>query len=182
MAGKKSRQEKDIPMIQTVTPLDHYRLHIEFGSGSVLELNMKNRLRTTRYYDLNSDALFRSAITDGTKIIFAAGSNDELEIFAREAVNMAMKAPGESMCILRIQPLDGVRLRLEMKSGSILMLNMANRLHTIRYSPLKEPEVLQAASTDGENLFLGDVLKIDAEELTNLALTVPPAGKENEAM
>ncbi|HBC91977.1 MAG TPA: hypothetical protein DCZ10_03490 [Pelotomaculum sp.] len=179
MAGKK--QEKDIPMIQTVTPLDHYRLHIELGSGSVLELNMENRLRTNRYCDLNSDAVFRSAVTDGTKIIFATGDNDELEIFAREAVGMAMKAPGESVCILHIQPLENGRLRLEMKSGSTLTLNMENRLHTIRYSPLKEPEVLQSVSTDGENLFFGDVLNIDAEELTNLALTVPPAVKENEA-
>lgn len=178
MAGKKSLGKKDIPMIQTVTPLDHHRLHIEFGSGSVLELNMENRLGTNRYYDLNNETVFRSAVTDGAKIIFDMNPKYELDIFAREAMNMAMKAPGESMCILRVQPLENGRLRLEMKSGSILILNMENWLHTIRYSPLMAPEVFKSVSTDGESLFFGHILKIDAEELTNLALKIPPLIKE----
>ncbi len=69
-----------------------------------------------------------------------------------------------------------------MKNGSILMLDMEKRLHTIRYSSLKEPEVLKSARTDGENLFFGDVLKIDVEELTNLVLTIPPAVKRDETL
>lgn len=178
MAGKKSLEKKDIPMIQTVTPLDQHRLHIEFGSGSVLELNMENRLGTNRYYDLNNDTVFRSAVTDGAKIIFDMNPKYELDIFAREAMNMAMKAPGESMCILSVQPLGNNRLRLEMKSGSILILNMENWLDTVPYSPLKESEVLQSVSTDGEKLSFGHILKIEAEELTNLALKIPPLIKE----
>ncbi len=175
MAGIKSRQTKKIPTIQAVTPLDRHRLHIEFGSGSVLELNMENRLRTARYYDLNSDTVFGSAVTDGAKIIFDTGTNFDLEIFAREAVRLAMKSPDEINGIMRIQALESGRFRLEMKSGSILTLNMENHLHTIRYIPLQEPEVLQSVSTDGENLCFGQILKIDAEELTRLVLTVSPA-------
>ncbi len=178
MAGKKSLEKKDIPMIQTVTPLDHHRLHIEFGSGSILELNMENRLGTNRYYDLNNDTVFRSAVTDGAKIIFDMNPKYELDIFPREAMSMALKAPGEAMCILQVLPLEKDRLRLDLKSGSILLLNMENWLPAIRYHPLQEPETLQSVSTDGENLFFGPILKIDPEELTNLALKIPPAIKE----
>ncbi len=182
MAGKNSGQKKDIPAIEAVTPLDRYRLYIRFGSGSILELNMANRLHTNRYYDLGNEAVFRSAITDGIKISFDTGAGYQLEIFARETLDRAIRDPDGSMGILHIQPLAKARLRLEMKNGSVLILNMANWLKTIRYSSLKEPEALQSVTTDGENLFFGDALKIDKEELINLALTVPPAGKEAEAI
>ena len=45
MAGEASRQKQAFLTIQAVTPLDHRRLHIEFGSGSILELNMENQRR-----------------------------------------------------------------------------------------------------------------------------------------
>lgn len=169
-----------IPIIQTVTPLDNHLLHIEFGSGSVLELNMENRLCTTRYYDLNDDRVFRSAVTDGSKIIFDTGTGFELEIFARETVDRAIRDPDGSMGILHIQPLENGLFRLETKNGSILMLNMESWLQTTRYSPIKKQEVLQSVSTDGENLFFGDILKIHVEELTNLTLNLPPVVKEDE--
>ncbi len=182
MTGKRSQLENDVPMIRTVTPLEHHRLHIEFSSGSVLELNMENRLHTTRYHDLISNEVFCSAVTDGAKIIFDTNSGYVLEIFARETVDRAIRDPDGSMGILLVQPLEDGQLRLEMKNGSILMLDMEKRLHTIRYSSLKEPEVLKSARTDGENLFFGDVLKIDVEELTNLVLTIPPAVKRDETL
>lgn len=178
MIGRKSRQKQELPTILAVRPLDHHRLHIEFCSGSVLELNMEIRLRTNRYYDLNSDTVFRSAITDGEKIIFDTGTSFELEIFPRQAMSMARKLPGDSGGILLVQALESGRLRMEMKTGSILTLNMERRLHTIRYSPLKEPEVFQSVRTDGETLFFGDVLQIDEEELNLLTLRVPPSGEE----
>lgn len=174
-------QKKKIPVIQTVTPFDYRKLHIEFGSGSVLDLNMENRLRTNRYYDLNDEGVFRSAVTDGSKLIFNTGSRFELEIHARETIDRAIRDPDGSMGILHIKPLENGSLRLEMKSGSILLLNMENWQHTIRYSPLKETEVLQSVSTDGENLFFGGVLTIDLEELIMLAISIPPVVREEES-
>ncbi|MFT4107061.1 MAG: hypothetical protein QM657_15000 [Lacrimispora sp.] len=179
MGDKNIRQKKNTPMIRAVMPLDHHRLHIEFGSGNVLELNMENRLRTTRYYDLNSDEVFRSASTDGVKIMFHTGTNLELEIFPREAVRLAMKSPGEVMGILQTKLLESGRIWLEMKSGSILALNLNGWLGTNRYSPLKKPEVLQSISTDGEHLIFSDVLKIEEEELVRLTLMVPPPVEES---
>ena len=179
MIGRKSRRGQEFPTIQAVTPLDRRRLHIEFGSGSFLELNMENRLRGVRYYDLNSDTVFRSAVTDGDKIIFDTGTSFELEIFPRQAISMAWKLPDDSGGILRVQALENRRLRLEMKTGSILTLSLESCLHTIRYSPLKEPEVFQSVRTDGETLFFGDVLQIDEEELILLTLRVPPPAGED---
>lgn len=177
MAGVRLRQEKDIPTIEKVMPLKHHRLHIQFGSGSVLDLNMSNRLHTTRYYDLGDERIFRSATTDGVKISFDTGSDYKLEIFARETLDRAIRDLDGTMGIAHIRPLTKESLRLEMKNGSILTLNLAGWLDTSRYSPLKESAVLKSVATDGENLLFGDILKIDKEELTNLALTVPVAVK-----
>lgn len=170
MEDENSQQKKNSPAIRAVNPLDRRRLHIEFVSGSSLELNMENRLHTTRYYDLNSDAIFRSVSTDGEKLFFDTGSSFGLEILPREAVHMAMKSPGDAMGILRIQSLERGLLHLEMKSGSSLTLNLESWMNLPRYSPLKKPEILQSISTDGENLFFGNTLRIEEEKLIRLML------------
>lgn len=179
MAGEESRQKQEFSTIQAVTPLDHRRLYIEFGSGSVLELNMENRLRAARYYDLNNDAVFRSAVTDGEKIIFDTGTNFELEIFARETMSLAMKSLYGAKSILRAQPLESGRLRLEMSSGSVLILNMGDRPRAIGQDAPDASEVLTTVSTDGEHLIFGNVQKINQEELTRLVLTATPSVGEN---
>lgn len=171
MADKLLRRAKKIPMILSVSSLDGHRLHIEFGSRSLLELNMENRLRTTRYYPLNDPTVFHSASTDGSKISFETGTTFELEMFPREAVNIALRAPGEGMLILRVQPVENTRIRLFMASGSMLELNMESHLQTACYSRLKDAELFRSVRTDGESLIFGDILQINEEELTVLALT-----------
>ena len=90
------------------------------------------------------------------------------------------KKKKSSPLILHVQPLDNYWLRLEMGSGSVLELNLENRLHTIQFCPLKDREVFRSVTTDGEALFFGDALEIGAEEIMNLALTTPPARKEDK--
>lgn len=165
-------------MIARVTPLDGYRLKIEFGSGSVLELNMENRLRTVRYYPLNDPRVFHSAATDGSKIIFDTQPKFELDIFAQEAADMALTPPDGGRAILQAQPLESCRIRLELGSGGALELNLENRLRTARYSPLEDGELFRSVTTDGENLIFGDILQIDGEELAGLALIAAQAGKD----
>lgn len=174
MAGKQPQRKKQAPAILRVTPLDGHRLSIEFGSGSILELNMENRLRTVRYYPLNDARVFFSAATDGSKILFDTSPKFELDIFAQEAADMALTWTGEGRAILLVRPLEHCRIRLELKNGSALELNLENRLHTVRYGPLQDTELFQSAATDGTDLLFGDVLRIDAQELANLMLTVPP--------
>jgi hypothetical protein len=171
MVGKQLSLKKKVPSILRVTPLDGYRLNIEFGSGSILKLNMENRLHTVRYYPLNNLQVFCSATTDGSKIIFDTRPKFELDIFAQEAVNMALMPKGGDRVILRVQPLERYRIWLELKSDSILELNMENRLNTIRYRPLKHLGIFQSVTTDGTNLLFGDVLQMDGEELMKLVLT-----------
>lgn len=178
MAGKHPQKKRKVPAILRVTPLADHRLNIRFGGGSILELNMGNRLRTVRYYPLNETRVFHSAVTDGAKIIFDTGSKFELDIFTREAVSMALRPPGCGVSILRVSPMEKARIRLELLGGSVLELNLENQLHLARYSPLKDPALFRSVSTDGESLIFGDALRIDAEELTGLTLFLPMVARE----
>ncbi len=58
--------------------------------------------------------------------------------------------------------------------GSVLELDMSNRLDTIRFCPLREPEVFQSVTTDGRRLYFGRALEITAEEAMSLAMVPPP--------
>ena len=61
-----------------------------------------------------------------------------------------MKAAGESSRMIRsVTPLCGKRLRLELSTGSVLELNMASRLETVRFCPLRDEEIFNSVSTDG---------------------------------
>ena len=40
--------------------------------------------------------------------------------------------------IIRVTPLPDYRLKLELTSGSLLVLNMAEQLNQVRYAPLKD--------------------------------------------
>ena len=48
---------EDEAVITGVTALPGHRLRIELRTGSVLELNMANRLDATRFYPLRDEAL-----------------------------------------------------------------------------------------------------------------------------
>ncbi len=76
--------------------------------------------------------------------------------------------------ILKVTPLAHYRLRLELGSGSILELNMENRLHTIRFCPLAESKVFFTVTTDGESLYFGKALEITLREAMDLAMIPPP--------
>ena len=83
--------------------------------------------------------------------------------------------PGErTPSILRVTPLTRFRLRLELGSGSVLVLNMKDRLHSIRFCPLAEPEVFASVTTDGETLFFGRAVELTAREAMELAIIPPP--------
>ena len=79
---------------------------------------------------------------------------------------MSSRSEMQPPTILRVMPLEGFRLRLE--------LDMSNRLDTIRFCPLREPEVFQSVTTDGRRLYFGRALEITAEEAMSLAMVPPP--------
>ena len=184
--GEKTLNKKNMPMIVRAIPLEGHRLNIEFASGSALLLCMQNRLHTTRYYALNEPQVFYSAASDGWKISFSKKpivekvEKLEVEIFAREAVHMALHPPEGQKPILNAQPLPQHEVWLELAGGSTLLLNLKNRLYRDPYTVLQDKALLRAVTTDGENLYFNDALQIDLDELENLLLTDPPHGKAGE--
>ena len=77
-------KEQQIPEIRRVTPLPDYRLKLEFTSGSLLILNMADRIVN----------IFNSVTTDGWTLFFDTG--DEMEtvsIYSDAAVRLALSVP-----------------------------------------------------------------------------------------
>ena len=55
----------------------------------------------------------------------------------------------ESPLITSVVPLKGKRLKLCLNTGSELVLDMNNRLETVRFWPLKDDRVFNSVTTDG---------------------------------
>nr|WP_207729136.1 DUF2442 domain-containing protein [Hungatella hominis] len=87
-------KEQQIPEIRRVTPLPDYRLKLEFTSGSLLILNMADRIGSMRYCPLSDVNIFNSVTTDGWTLFFDTG--DEMEtvsIYSDAAVRLALSVP-----------------------------------------------------------------------------------------
>lgn len=82
--------------IVAVSALENRTIKIELKTGSVLLLNMSNRLLTTRFSPLKDEKTFNSVSTDGYYIIFDCQPNYELNFTLREAVLMAVNVPPET--------------------------------------------------------------------------------------
>lgn len=54
--------------------------------------------------------------------------------------------------IVRVTPLPDYRLKLELTSGSLLVLNMAEQLNQVRYAPLRDVDIFGSVTTDGWTL------------------------------
>ena len=109
MADKRPVKEERIPDIKCVTPLEGYRLKIEFTSGSVLILNMEDRLGSMRFCPLENLEVFNSVSTDGYKLIFDTYPKFEVEMHSDAAIRLALDVP----------PRMRARLRNERKKGVI---------------------------------------------------------------
>lgn len=87
-------EQADMPLITKVVPLEGKRLRLTLYTGSELVLNMENRLNTMRFYPLNDDDIFHSVTTDGFYLHFDTTPNYALDFTLREALRMAVYAPG----------------------------------------------------------------------------------------
>lgn len=81
MAQKWAWEEEKV--ITSVTALPGHRLRIMLRTGSVLELNMANRLNSTRYYPLRDEALMASVSTDGERLLFGKGVDHDVQFGIR---------------------------------------------------------------------------------------------------
>ena len=57
----------------------------------------------------------------------------------------------EENVITGVSALPGHRLRIELRTGSVLELHMANRLDSARYYPLRDEELMRSVTTDGNS-------------------------------
>ena len=58
---------------QSVRPLPGYRLHIEMESGSLVIVDLSQKLGTAKYAELADETLFQTATTDGDYVIWGDG-------------------------------------------------------------------------------------------------------------
>lgn len=71
--------------------------------------------------------------------------------------------------IKRVIPMNDYRLEVQLENGSIIILNLADRLNTVRFGLLKDKEFFQQATTDGTLITWDNKIEISASEVFQLA-------------
>lgn len=69
-----------------------------------------------------------------------------------------------------VTPLEKHCLLIEMSSGNSVRLDLSPKLETVRFCPLKDPEVFQRVAIDGDFLVFGHKVKIGATEVMNMVM------------
>ena len=59
-------------------------------------------------------------------------------------------------CLIELQPLDNYRLRLVFRNGSTAVVNMENRVRSLRFSRLTSPELFRTAKAAGDRIIWSD--------------------------
>lgn len=59
--------------IRTVLPMKGHRLFMEMEGGSIVTVDLTNKLHTMKYAELSEEALFMTATTDGDYVIWGGG-------------------------------------------------------------------------------------------------------------
>ena len=80
--------------------------------------------------------------------------------------------------IRQVTPLKDYRLKLEFTSGSLLILNMADIVGSLRYFPLTDVGIFNSVTTDGWTLFFdtgneAEKVSIYSDAAVRLALRIP---------
>lgn len=71
--------------------------------------------------------------------------------------------------ILSVRPLEGYKMEINFVNGNSVILNMANKLRTIRFEPLKDKGLFDRAVTDGESIIWNNMIEISTTEVFQLA-------------
>lgn len=66
-------------------------------------------------------------------------------------------------------PKDDYLLEVQLDNGSSIILNMADRLNTVRFALLKDKNFFRQAATDGNFIHWGDKIDISVTEVFQLA-------------
>ena len=73
--------------------------------------------------------------------------------------------------INNVLPLKGYRLLMEMEGGSTVTVDLAGKLHTMKYADLADEALFKTAETDGNCVIWGDGrVRITVDELMEVVL------------
>lgn len=64
---------------------------------------------------------------------------------------------------------EDFRLEVQFDNGSIVILNMESRLHTLRFGMLSDKEFFKNVITDGHCIFWDDKIEISINEIFQMA-------------
>lgn len=73
--------------IECVIPRAGHRLEVQFTNGTIIVLNLAERIHTVRFGLLADEGFFRRAVTDGDFVRWA----NKIEISATELFQLAQK-------------------------------------------------------------------------------------------
>ena len=71
--------------------------------------------------------------------------------------------------IIGVEPKDNWHLEIRLDTGSTLLLNLAPRLHTVRFGRLADERFFRTATTDGTFIRWGANIEISLHEAFLLA-------------
>lgn len=73
--------------------------------------------------------------------------------------------------IKSVLPMKGYRLLMEMEGGSMVIVDLSDKLHTMKYAELVENGFFKTAATDGDYVsWGGDRLRVTVNELMEVVL------------
>jgi hypothetical protein len=73
--------------------------------------------------------------------------------------------------IKTVLPMKDYRLLMEMEGGSTVIVDLSNKLRTMKYSELTDEGFFKTATTDGDYVIWGDGrLRLTANELMEIIL------------
>lgn len=73
------------------------------------------------------------------------------------------------LSILSVEPLEGYLLRIGFDNGNTLILNMENKVKTIRFRQLKDSGLFHRANTDGRCIHWNELIEISVAEAFEIA-------------
>ncbi len=71
--------------------------------------------------------------------------------------------------ILNTEAVDEYRLEIKFSNGTTLILNLEDKVKTIRFRQLKDKELFRRVSTDGHSIKWNELIEISATEAFEIA-------------
>lgn len=78
----------------------------------------------------------------------------------------------EMLLIVKVQPMSEYLVKVDFNNGNSLILNLENKIKTIRFQQLKDTELFEKVTTDGYCIHFNDFIEISTTELFNIAQSI----------